>query len=1183
MNHRIILLICLFACGTDIARCQQHDPDTTNQAATDSSLPIKATVEELRQSGQANPTERPERLPPLRVISSMSLFYMKFERVLGLVVKQQQTKQGILIVKATGLTLRETDTVTDGSGTPFVVQDEEAAVGNSHLTVLRWTVENSPDTDVVELNHEIPAEGQILWGPTLSEAGTVVWQKVKVTGSRSELHGLSMIYGQHVQALTTSLTLKDVLPEFLFDANGRLTAVRADTSFGDPRWGGMSAVPAYLPMIEAADLLQLASVPLSDDFKSASHGLKVARLDLMRPVQAESFLLTWSDQHDELQACQRSDGHITTLKIEPRELFEISTADNACAVHLGTQVAGYSSLTESWDVLVLPKSSRRIYVFSQNQKLYLSGADHYYEFSEQAGRWISPTDQEIDVKRLPVESPGAATTIPTSAPGAEEFLRLEIVKAELALENAKSQLGRNHPDMLNLKQQLERLNAKLLAVRDSRAKSADPDTPNSLEHAGDDEPKIADRTAIESARETAENQHQSAEVAAHQAAIEYRAEAAQESPDVKALADLKQKLETSVKTAFDAQMKLQQLRLQLAELDLAEVKAKHLRRESLAAKIIERRVADLMRGENLEWLSSKEATLSLAETMVNGVERPGFKQLEGTVWEVRGNDFGVPLNDSFLTQQELASNPDVKWFVKFQQGKFRLEAMLNNQWTTFWIAVVEATGTEGQFNLSYPNSSAEEIDETMRQALYVIDGDRLELAIGPQRPVNLIPGEHVFYLEGKRSTVPTSVENSVTMGSVVPSTSNEKNHTTISETQHNDEALNGNWMLKRINSARILGQPHLLRTSPAEWILIRGADESRFTRRLRTDVEPHLVDLFRKETPDAPPMFSGIYKIDDNTLTIAWAPSDGSAPRPTDFRGHVGTVDEWKRIRQLPTFATPEELLAFWEQVGGPNETMDLEQYLAVIDNNELSRVAGFLLRCISMLQVSATYAGPDYLKANGGRFVVLSSGLSDIVHRSIMPQAGTDSLAALQYVSEANQAFNFRRSRQMLDVSDYSHKLSLAAFALYDNREFVFDVLTFLNDWRFPATTHDDAPNGSPVTEWKIIRHRDTATAVNQRNAGAINRLNIVNELLTAPRTIMLEQRDDTWVITKILPDEVLIHIQDRQPVVRRKDDDLPPVPFLSPMIAQAGLNTVDVAGEVESSDSMDAKSDTPPPVPVE
>ncbi|MEZ6128430.1 MAG: hypothetical protein R3C59_07090 [Planctomycetaceae bacterium] len=451
-----------------------------------------------------------------------------------------------------------------------------------------------------------------------------------------------------------------------------------------------------------------------------------------------------------------------------------------------------------------------------------------------------------------------------------------------------------------------------------------PADDNSTKQPDTETSKPVIRTQLEAAREQAEAVHRNAEQASLRAAHDYRDELSQASPDTKALADRRQRLHQAVKAAFEAQMQLQQIRLQIAQQDLAEVQAKHQQRQTLADRIIERRVADLMSGENLDW----------------------------------------------------------------------------------------QTKTQGQ-----PRDS----------------GTRLTRANGEAE------ADH-----GSDGKPPRRVG---------------------------------------FNEAATAGKPDL------------------------------------KHFPE---------------LTAA----------------------------TTPTFSTPQELLAYWEKVGGRSDATDLEQYLAVIENHELSKIAGFLLRCISMLRVSATHAtgcSHDSLLEHEGRFVIFSSELSDIMHRSILPQAGADSIAAREYLSEANQAYNSKAFRQQLSVDAYSHKLSAAAYSLRDHRKFVLDVLTFLNDRRFRATADGDRDNGTPPAEWKITRHHDMATAVNQKNTGAITRLNVVNELLTVPRTITLHETDGTWRISKILPDEVLIQIQDQQRVVRRKTDELPPVPFLSPLVTLRHEKNVD------------------------
>jgi hypothetical protein len=119
---------------------------------------------------------------------------------------------------------------------------------------------------------------------------------------------------------------------------------------------------------------------------------------------------------------------------------------------------------------------------------------------------------------------------------------------------------------------------------------------------------VEDRKTLEASIGELESQFTSSEEIARKAAREYRDEAVQKSPDAKELAKLKQALEVAVSSSFKNQLLLEKTRLQLAERDLIDQQVKHSRRQSLAEKIIERRVADLMSGEDLGWLIAKKTT-----------------------------------------------------------------------------------------------------------------------------------------------------------------------------------------------------------------------------------------------------------------------------------------------------------------------------------------------------------------------------------------------------------------------------------------------------------------------------------------------------------------------------------------------------------------------------------------------
>ncbi len=117
-----------------------------------------------------------------------------------------------------------------------------------------------------------------------------------------------------------------------------------------------------------------------------------------------------------------------------------------------------------------------------------------------------------------------------------------------------------------------------------------------------------DRKSLEASLEELESQFTSSEEIARKAAREYREEAVQKSPNANELAKLKQALEVAVSSSFKNQLLLEKTRLQIAERDLHDQQVKHSRRESLAEKIIARRVADLMSGEELGWLMTRKTS-----------------------------------------------------------------------------------------------------------------------------------------------------------------------------------------------------------------------------------------------------------------------------------------------------------------------------------------------------------------------------------------------------------------------------------------------------------------------------------------------------------------------------------------------------------------------------------------------
>jgi hypothetical protein len=476
--------------------------------------------------------------PPLRIIQGFNdAGKVVIERI-GLVVESTETEERIITCE---------QFISPHAASIFKVGDEEArwenglqlmkadqGIPEGEFSVWRCKPKANEETHAGGFNSRLSGVGQTLFGPTVDDSHKkLVWQKCTVTGS--------IVTGDlwESEAIQSTIGKESAPPPMLFDAEGRLTAVLLRTNniniwprpqgvFDLPQQPGMfggNAVLAYFSVVDLFHRFEFVRIPLSEELRMESHRREVQRLDKQRPVASESFFLSWSDAHDELQGFSRKTGKTTKLKIKPRDLFYFLKTADAVVVNLGHTVAGYSSITESWDELEL-EGAETVVVISGG-KLYLQGPPHHYEFSATVGKWISPTDTEIDARRV----------LPTDAQ------QLESIS-----QNALAHLSQAHAE-----------------------------------------------------RQIAVSTYNAAQQSSRQAALEYRAEAAQETPDPKALAELKQKLDSAVKAAFEALTNLQQVRIQIAQQDLAEVVAKHQRRRSLADKIIERRIEDLINGDDLEW------------------------------------------------------------------------------------------------------------------------------------------------------------------------------------------------------------------------------------------------------------------------------------------------------------------------------------------------------------------------------------------------------------------------------------------------------------------------------------------------------------------------------------------------------------------------------------------------------
>ncbi|MCA9086448.1 MAG: hypothetical protein KDA81_20470, partial [Planctomycetaceae bacterium] len=328
----------------------------------------------------------------------------------------------------------------------------------------------------------------------------------------------------------------------------------------------------------------------------------------------------------------------------------------------------------------------------------------------------------------------------------------------------------------------------------------------------------------------------------------------------------------------------------------------------------------------------------------------------------------------------------------------------------------------------------------------------------------------------------------------------------------------------------------------------------------------------RLDLPDAPPIWSGIYKIEGNTLTIAWAPSDGSAPRPNDFSGSVGTVQTWKRVEKLPTFATPQELVDYVSKMNAGNSedsSKAMEQMFALVTEDEINRFAGLMLRTTSMMQMAAglgaAFGNSEGADGNAegqqvADFLQTVGRLNLIVDKYRSQDPSPEALAAYQQIAgglNLSMLFQGGQPSPSQSVDDYSRKLRLAAGVLSDPRSFVTELTHELQNLEaIQADSGTNVVNAQQKAkpDWQVTVNGDTAVATD----GSIDPDSSSSTTATSlPARMELIKVGDTWKISSLIPDRVIMEMQHGPTVSNSSSDSSgPPSPSMAPVTTFSGIN---------------------------
>ncbi len=119
--------------------------------------------------------------------------------------------------------------------------------------------------------------------------------------------------------------------------------------------------------------------------------------------------ITWSKDRDVLRGFSQTIGDWSTIRIKPPEQVAPIVGVNVAAVPVGSNMAAFSGVTCTWDLLK-PSQPFTSQPEVGQDLVIIRSADHVYTFAATLGKWMSPTDNSLNA-----DSPTAAEVLGTVA------------------------------------------------------------------------------------------------------------------------------------------------------------------------------------------------------------------------------------------------------------------------------------------------------------------------------------------------------------------------------------------------------------------------------------------------------------------------------------------------------------------------------------------------------------------------------------------------------------------------------------------------------------------------------------------------------------------------------------------------------------------------------------------------
>ncbi|MCR9200448.1 MAG: hypothetical protein NXI04_17570 [Planctomycetaceae bacterium] len=238
------------------------------------------------------------------------------------------------------------------------------------------------------------------------------------TLSRSRV-GKSM-WGNHANFFSCDLKAEWDDPDlvrFVFDQQGDLLGVAT----GSTQYGLMAGMigatntgtSTFLWVADMAESLKEHGGLVEDTLIAAGIKRRIEQADKYgRPVVSTGVTVTWSDDHQELQALSAMTGRWSNVKIPREDLIVPVVGTAVAAVQLQSSVAAYSAESGTWDLLDVGRDEEPIVTVDTSAvKVNFKDSSRMYFFPLKTGVWTSPNDPDYREKEVVVSTTG----VPTSA------------------------------------------------------------------------------------------------------------------------------------------------------------------------------------------------------------------------------------------------------------------------------------------------------------------------------------------------------------------------------------------------------------------------------------------------------------------------------------------------------------------------------------------------------------------------------------------------------------------------------------------------------------------------------------------------------------------------------------------------------------------------------------------------